>query len=501
MKIKKLVNKATAVIMAAVMTIGMVSATVLAADIKSIAPDKGNLYIHRYLIKDMADAGLPNDGTKAEVPESAEAVSEITFKVYKVNVAATAPSSGAVTVDSMVTTTKVTDADGKTFDVTLSETITTDSTGTASVADLAKGIYLVVEQENSKVAVSSAPYLVSVPMTNKDGDGWITDVHTYPKNSDLSITKEADKTSVKTGEVVTWTINATTGLMIEDSVKYDIIDELDTALDYVTGSLAVKGVSSDGTETVIQASDYTAKVNDSNVLIVSFNSDGRKTAVKYASVKIYFDTKVNEEILKTTAYTVENDASIEFINKYSQEKKRESNIVKIHSAAVKTVKTNTDGETLSGAAFKIATSEANAKAGNFLKKDLNGNIVDYGDDGYDTASDWEITTESDGTVLFEGISDYGTDGTYHAYHLVETKAPSGYSLAGVPIEAEFTAQNSTEATAYTININVVDDEIPTLPLTGGKGTWMYLLAGAVMIGVAFAMALRGTKKDKDKNKQ
>ena len=323
-------------------------------------------------------------------------------------------------------------------------------------------------------------------MTNSTGDGWITDVHTYPKNSDLSISKAVNQTSIDVGDVVTWTISATTGSTLEDSVKYDIVDELDTALDYVDGSVVVNGVLADGTETDIVASNYTAIVNTANKLTVSFNDAGRELVAIYASVKIKFDTKVNEEILERTAYTVENDATIEFINKYNQEKERESNIVKIHSAAVKTLKTNTDGAALAGATFMIATSEANAKVGNFLKKDADG----------DVAQAWEITTGTDGIALFEGLKDYDLYETYLTYYLVETKAPEGYSLIGIPVAAEFTATNSTVATSYTIDVNVVDDEIPTLPMTGGNGTYMYLLVGSTLIMLAGIIVLIKKKRIK-----
>lgn len=498
MKIKRLLKKAVAFVSAMTMTVGMM-ATMVSADINAIEPDKGNLYIHRYLIDDVANAGLPNDGTEATVPSQAEAVSDIVFKVYKVTFTTTAPASGAVTVDSMVNTTTVTDVNGNEFSVTLANTVTTDSTGTAVSSDLAKGIYLVVEQANDKVASSTAPYLVSVPMTNSTGDGWITDVHTYPKNSDISLTKAVNQTSVDVGDTVTWTINAITGSTLEESVKYDIVDELDTALTYVDGSTVVKGVATNGTETTIASTNYTAAADSSNKFTVSFNTAGRELAATYASVKVTFNTKVNDEILERTAYTVENDATIEFTNKYNQVKTRESNLVKIHSAAVNTVKTNTDSQVLANAKFQIATSEANAKAGNFLKKDADGNVIDYGEDGYDAASVWEVTTNAAGIALFEGIKDYALDGTYLTYYLVETKAPAGYSLIGVPVKAEFTATNSTAATSYTIDVNVVDDEIPVLPMTGGNGTYMYILAGLALILAAGIIMIISRKRQMSKN--
>lgn len=58
-RFKNIIKKTVALVSALAMTVGMMAATVSAADINAIAPDKGNLYIHRYLIDDMANAGLP----------------------------------------------------------------------------------------------------------------------------------------------------------------------------------------------------------------------------------------------------------------------------------------------------------------------------------------------------------------------------------------------------------------------------------------------------------
>lgn len=59
----------------------------------------------------------------------------------------------------------------------------TDAYGHSSVSGLAQGLYVVVESyvpEN--VTSTTAPFLVSLPMTTIDGDNWNYDVVIYPKN-------------------------------------------------------------------------------------------------------------------------------------------------------------------------------------------------------------------------------------------------------------------------------------------------------------------------------
>lgn len=61
---------------------------------------------------------------------------------------------------------------------------TTDSTGVATFDGLALGFYVVVETtQPDKVTNPIKPFIVSVPMTTKNGDKWLYDVNVYPKNS------------------------------------------------------------------------------------------------------------------------------------------------------------------------------------------------------------------------------------------------------------------------------------------------------------------------------
>ena len=59
----------------------------------------------------------------------------------------------------------------------------TNGEGIAEFKDLALGFYVVVETTTpDKVTDPVDPFIVSVPMTTKDGDNWLYDVHVYPKN-------------------------------------------------------------------------------------------------------------------------------------------------------------------------------------------------------------------------------------------------------------------------------------------------------------------------------
>lgn len=115
-------------------------------------------------------------GTTDDAPANFKGLKDVTFSIYKVgdfnsanNPTTVADAQAKVTRDSIaVTATKTTGADGL-----------------ASFTNLQKGLYLVVEDETSlpaSVNTAAAPFLVWLPTTNANGDGWLTTVEVYPKN-------------------------------------------------------------------------------------------------------------------------------------------------------------------------------------------------------------------------------------------------------------------------------------------------------------------------------
>ena len=77
---------------------------------------------------------------------------------------------------------------------------TTDADGVIIFdnTQVSQGLYYVSETDvPANVTGKTAPFLVSLPMTNADGDGWIYDVHVFPKNK----TTYGGVTLVKKGKV------------------------------------------------------------------------------------------------------------------------------------------------------------------------------------------------------------------------------------------------------------------------------------------------------------
>lgn len=112
----------------------------------------------------------------------------------------------------------------------------TDSCGHSEAKNLPVGLYLVVETRVPEmVTETTAPFLLSLPMTTVDGTQWMYDVCVYPKNgtSNPDLTKTVRESKESTGK------NGGTGMIddgfdhaatasVGDVVEYQIISRLPT---------------------------------------------------------------------------------------------------------------------------------------------------------------------------------------------------------------------------------------------------------------------------------
>lgn len=136
----------------------------------------GSLTIHKYEYN--GSGGSEGTGAADDtVPADAVPLPGVTFSVTKV-----AELTDYYGVDAKTMPT-VAQAQGMTA-IGTPYTETTDSNGKIELKDLPLGLYLVHEvSAPSQITGKAADFLVSVPMTNADGDDWLYDVHVYPKNS------------------------------------------------------------------------------------------------------------------------------------------------------------------------------------------------------------------------------------------------------------------------------------------------------------------------------
>ncbi len=120
----------------------------------------------------------------------------------------------------------------------------TDENGYSTVDSLPLGLYLMVETRvPENVTNTTAPFLVSLPMTTIDGDNWNYDVTVYPKN--LTGVPTLDKT-VRESKADTGLNNGSTDDILDGYDKYAIASDGDE-VDYQMIS-KLPSITSDATE-------------------------------------------------------------------------------------------------------------------------------------------------------------------------------------------------------------------------------------------------------------
>ena len=148
---------------------------------------KGSITIHKYEYNGTTDTKGTGETSDADkVPSDAKALEGAGFTIYKVadvNDLTTYYSANPTDLPSVNTYVE----NGKIKSVystsQVGEEVKTNAEGIAEFKTLDLGFYVVVETTTpDKVTTPVDPFIVSVPMTTKDGNNWLYDVHVYPKN-------------------------------------------------------------------------------------------------------------------------------------------------------------------------------------------------------------------------------------------------------------------------------------------------------------------------------
>jgi fimbrial isopeptide formation D2 family protein/LPXTG-motif cell wall-anchored protein len=490
--------------MAALMALAMTASLGTLALADPLPPDSGNLHIHKYIGSVTGDTA---NGTELspDPGASAKAVNGVVFDIYKVDVEDGMPASGATYVlDGLTCKVYVSGSLTGTYTLTLADSVTTSGLGVGSSYGLDQGVYLVVENLAASTNVTdavlgtpmyvssvAASFLVAVPMTNPSGDGWLTDVHVYPKNEVLAIEKEVTSSgSVMVGDTVSYKITVSVPADIATAKRFAVIDVFDEALDFQAGSVTVRAVPYGLMD---EGDDYTVSYDPgTRTLTVAFTTDGRANLDGSSSVEVCLDAKVNDKILDKGDSTVPNKATVEFTNAdgidFEAGTDEEDGGSQVHTASIEVSKVNQAGIGLTGAEFKVATSEANAQAGRFLRIDPVSHVIyDY------NTTEWAALGEANDyciapnhTATFEGLRDYVDGEGFQTYYVVEVKAPSGYNMLAGPVVLTF---DGSEAD-HVISTEVVNSQGFILPQTGGMGTVAYTVAGIILLGLAVILAMR-----------
>ena len=400
----------------------------------------------------------------------------------------------------------------KTWTATATSTANAKSDGSAlNFKGLAYGYYVVTTTQGDQ--------LISVDSTKPDAT--IVDKNSStPKDLTKTATGTATDKSVSIGDTVTYTVRFKTsnyygaGTSAKEILSYTIEDTLPEFLKDVKVTSII--VDNDGNDaTTKDQSDVTAQFTNKKIVIDWYDeannqflyNNGATITITYTAVvteKATIDGAGNTNKVTVTWTTTGDEPPVP-----GELKKEET----IYTYAIALKKVNNEGKALPGAIFEFpfyVKSTADATDGAYI----------YAGDTAGAGLTKQITTPDSGVIVVKGVK----SGTYE---IEEVTAPAGYNKLTDPVTvtAVKTGQTTTKTTVYldengnttntqtekTIEVKVdianiaatavvvVNKAGTELPSTGGVGTTLFYVLGAVLV-VGAGVLLITKKRMNDVNR-
>ena len=328
------------------------------------------------------------------------------------------------------------------------------NSGTVSATGLDLGYYLVT---------STTGALCNLTTTNPTA--------TIHDKTDMPFEKEADKTNADVGQPVNYTVTGkvpdSTGF---DTYIYEIADTMSDGLTFNRDSLAVKVGNADVTGDADKCTITYDATTAPNTFKVSIHV---KNCTVGDNITVTYNATVNE---KAIAVVSKNEAKLTYSNDPTDSTHTTTTPAQkqeVYSSKIVIDKFESGSKTtkLPNAKF-VLYKEVTTDAGTSLvyyKWNTDKKVEWVADKNAATV----MTTNAQGEATFGGLA----DGTYK---LEETKAPAGYNPLTAPVEVKV-AGSSTDITKLSVTAEVENKTGTTLPSTGGMGTTIFYVLGAVLV--------------------
>ena len=291
------------------------------------------------------------------------------------------------------------------------------------------------------------------------------------KNTMITDDKEVDtdSESLQVGDTATYTITLTDGK--GTNLAATLTDTMSAGLTYNNDATVVANYA-DGAATLVKDTDYTVSVTGGN---------GSATTVVYTFTAAVM-TKLDEAktIVVTYTATLNQYASLDGtetnteVTTYSEQDTPGNTVeVKNYNLTIQKKANSEDGDSLKGAQFALYRDDETT-ALNVVAITVENPAADtvY----YRVAAEGETgaTTVIDMTDAYDAVI-YGLD-CDSTYYIEETKAPEGYNKLEGKVEVAMGDANQVQP--------VVNNAGSVLPSTGGTGTTMFYVIGAILMAGA-----------------
>ena len=350
-------------------------------------------------------------------------------------------------------------------------TTTIDASGEATITGLQYGFYVMVSsRQGDTAAVKYTTFTIK-----SDAAVEVTEKNTKAPTLDKTVNGE-HAISADFNAVLDYVITVTAAAGTD---TYTITDTLPAQITLDSATIAVK----QGDRVLTSGTDYSLTVNN-NGFSIKLSDEVRKSLKDGDTIVVSYQgtLKANENTL--TAY--KNNAILSFTNENGQPDTRED-IANVFSGHIGFVKKDNHDKILAGAKFVVKNKDG--KYAELTGSGQSWSFVKWVDtvDGATV-----ITTEnSSATILVRGFQ-AGT------YTLVETQAPDGY-VKGADTDVKINAirdenQGMLLTSLFTAEATVINTQGSELPSTGGIGTTIFYIAGALLAVSAVALLIVKRRK-------
>ena len=298
---------------------------------------------------------------------------------------------------------------------------------------------------------------------------------TIRDKNDVPFKKEVSETNVDVGQTVTFKITG----KVPDYTGFTKYTYLIT--DTMTNGLTFK----DDVKVMVGSED---KTNDCTITYDATNAPQTFTVSipvwdkKYeigANIEVTYTATVNKDAI---AIISSNKAKLTYSNDPTTDEVTDSQTEeqKVYTSKIVIDKFETGKQEttkLEGAQFVLYKEVKPADGGEATKLYYKWNDTDVSNKKVEwvttQAEATTVETDKNGAASFDGLA----DGTYY---LVETKAPAGYNQLTEAKDVTVTG-SITDATRLSVTAEVANNTGTLLPSTGGMGTTVFYVLGAVLV--------------------